>query len=69
MAFDRHLGDFPGVSFPSRVVRSIIRTASVRAAILESFLMDRVAREATRSVTPTSSTAVTDLMNEARVES
>ena len=41
---------------PSRVVRSIIRTASVRASIFESFLMHLVPSEATRSVTPTSST-------------
>ena len=41
----------PGVSLPSSVVKSIIRTASVRASILESFLMDLVPSDATRSVT------------------
>ena len=55
------------MSLPSSVVRSIIRTARVRASIFESFLIDLVEREATRSVTPTSSTLATDLMNEARV--
>src|SRR6185437_14321022 len=38
----------PGVSAPSRVVRSTIRTASSSAAILASFLMDLVASPATR---------------------
>src|SRR5580704_3961612 len=46
----------PGVSAPSRVVRSTVRMARSRAASLASFLMDRVARAATRSRTPISST-------------
>src|ERR1700722_8086751 len=46
----------PGVSAPSRVVRSTMRMARSRAAILASFLMDRVARAAARSRAPTSST-------------
>src|SRR5580704_9205199 len=43
----------PGVSAPSSVVRSTIWMARSRAASFASFLMDRVARAATRSPTPT----------------
>src|SRR3972149_12030997 len=51
----------PGVSFPSRVVRSIMRTARVSASSFDSFLMERVDNVSTRSVAPTSSTLGTDL--------
>src|SRR5258705_4925732 len=47
---------FPGVSFPSRVVRSTIETAVVRPHNFDFFLMLRVANLATRSSTPTWST-------------
>src|SRR6478736_5444582 len=49
----------PGVSFPSRVVRSIIRIARSRAHIFEAFLIDRRLSASTRSSTPTWSTVVT----------
>ncbi len=43
----------PGVSFPSRVVRSIIRMARSRAHSFDSRLMLRLASMAARSSTPT----------------
>ena len=49
----------PGVSFPSRVVRSIIRIARSRAQSFASRLMLRLASDAARSSTPTWSTAQT----------
>src|SRR6185436_10188980 len=48
----------PGVSLPSRVVRSIIRIARSRAHSLEAFLIERRFRLSTRSSMPTWSTAV-----------
>ena len=47
----------PGVSAPSSVVRSIIRTASMSAWSLDSFLIERLASAAARSSSPTWSTA------------
>src|SRR5579875_2178893 len=47
---------FPGVSAPSRVVRSTQRTARSRAASLASRLMDRAASRAARASAPTWST-------------
>src|SRR4051812_44205933 len=49
----------PGVSFPSSVVRSIIRIARSSAHTLDAFLIDRFCSDATRSCTPTWSTGVT----------
>ena len=49
----------PGVSFPSRVVRSIIEIASSSAHSFDAFLIDRRLSASTRSSTPTWSTAVT----------
>ena len=46
----------PSVSFPSRVVRSIIRMARSSAHSLDSRLIDRRCRLATRSSMPTWST-------------
>ena len=46
----------PGVSLPSRVVRSHIRIARWSAASLDSRFTDLVARAPARSATPTSST-------------
>src|SRR5436190_7809904 len=48
---------FPTVSLPSRVVRSVQRIARSRAQSFASRLIDRVAREAARSSSPTASTA------------
>ena len=49
----------PGVSFPSSVVRSIIRIARSSAQTLDAFLIDRFVSDATRSWIPTASTGVT----------
>ena len=49
----------PGVSFPSRVVRSIIETARFSAHSFDAFLIDRRLSESTRASTPTWSTDVT----------
>ena len=46
----------PGVSAPSSVVRSIIRTASSKACSFESFLIERFASVAARSSSATAST-------------
>ena len=48
----------PGVSRPSRVVRSIIRIARSSAQSFDAFLMERFFRLSTRASTPTWSTAV-----------
>src|ERR1700730_9195082 len=55
---------FPGVSEPSRVVRSMQRTARSSAHSFEDFLIERLAREAARSSAPTSSTLRTPRMSE-----
>ena len=49
----------PGVSFPSRVVRSIIRIARSSAHSFEAFLIERRLSASTRWSTPTWSTGVT----------
>src|SRR4029450_7118214 len=56
MAFDASAAIFPGVSWPSSVVRSIIRTARSRAKSFASRLIERRARVAARSSTATWST-------------
>src|SRR5215469_16665632 len=54
-AFAHIARTLPGVSAPSSVVRSTIRTAMSRACSLASFLIDRVASPAARCSAPTSS--------------
>ena len=49
----------PGVSFPSSVVRSIIRIARSSAQTFDAFLIDRRLSDVTRSWIPTASTGVT----------
>jgi len=49
----------PSVSFPSSVVRSIIRIARSSAQSFDSFLIERLFSFATRSSTPTWSTPPT----------
>ncbi len=49
---------FPGVSWPSSVVRSTIETASRIAASWDSALIERRPSQAARSSTPTRSTGV-----------
>src|SRR5665809_163790 len=56
IAFDASWRIFPGVSEPSSVVRSQHLNARSSAHILESFLIDRFASDAARSVAPTAST-------------
>src|SRR5512132_3506453 len=56
-ALEHSASTLPGVSAPSRVVRSIIDTARRRAATLDCFLMLRFARLAARSSAPPWSTA------------
>src|SRR5262245_43601121 len=51
----------PGVSLPSRVVRSMQRMARSSAHSLASRLIERLASDAARSSRPTASTAVTRL--------
>ena len=55
-AFEQSAATLPGVSAPSRVVRSIIRTASSKACSLDSFLIERLASVAARSSSATAST-------------
>src|SRR5712691_10492542 len=56
IAFDASAATLPGVSEPSSVVRSIIRTASSSANTFDSFLIERLASEAARSSSATWST-------------
>ena len=56
IAFAASARILPGVSFPSSVVRSIIRIARSRAQSFEAFLIERFFRLSTRSSTPTWST-------------
>src|SRR5688500_12058433 len=56
----------PGVSLPSRVVRSTIDTAVLSPHSFEPFLMLRVANLATRSSMPTWSTGPTSAMNRSK---
>ena len=53
LAFWQSDAIFPGVSFPSSVVRSTIETAVLSPHSLEPFLMLRVVNLATRSSIPT----------------
>src|SRR5215211_7583520 len=55
-AFEQSAATLPGVSAPSSVVRSIIRTASSNAWSFESFLIERFASVAARSSSATAST-------------
>src|ERR687897_1755725 len=57
----------PGVSWPSSVVRSTIRTARSSANALAVVLIDRVASPAARASTPTWSTAESPWRNRRRV--
>src|SRR2546428_7545449 len=66
MALAHMAATLPGVSAPSRVVRSMQRTARSSAHSLEDFLIERLAREAARSSAPTSSTLRTPRINEPR---
>ena len=59
MPFAHSARTLPGVSFPSSVVRSIIRIARSSAQTLDAFLIERRVSDATRSWTPTGSTGVT----------
>ena len=54
-AFEQSAATLPGVSAPSSVVRSIIRTASSNAWSFDSFLIDLFARVAARSSSATAS--------------
>src|ERR1041384_6770761 len=49
IAFDASEATLPGVSEPSRVVKSVIRTASSSAKTFDSRLIERLARVAARS--------------------
>src|SRR4051794_32846511 len=59
MPFTHSARTLPGVSFPSRVVRSIIRIARSSAHSFDAFLIDRFFSESTRASTPTWSTVDT----------
>src|SRR6188508_2327194 len=59
MALAHMARTLPGVSFPSRVVRSIIRIARSSAHSFDAFLIDRFLSESTRASTPTWSTVET----------
>ncbi len=59
MPFAHSARILPGVSFPSRVVRSIIRIARSRAQTFDAFLIERRVSDVTRSLIPTASTGVT----------
>src|SRR5437763_8299205 len=56
IAFEASAATLPGVSWPSSVVRSIIRTASSSAKTFASRLIERFASEAARSSSATAST-------------
>src|SRR5947209_8597821 len=66
MPFEQSAATLPGVSAPSRVVRSIIRMARSSAQTLDAFLIERLPSEAARSSTPTWSTVRTPPMIEPR---
>ncbi len=55
MAFWQRVSTLPGVSEPSRVVRSIIAMESFKPATLAAVLMERVPSLSTRSWMETSS--------------
>src|SRR4029077_1267538 len=69
IALAQRAATLPGVSEPSRVVRSIQRMARSRAHSFDDFLIERLAREAARSSAPTSSTLRTPRIKEPRWES
>src|SRR5207248_9886779 len=54
-AFEASAATLPGVSWPSSVVRSIIRTASSSANTFASRLIERFASDAARSSSETAS--------------
>ncbi len=56
IAFEQSAATFPGVSWPSSVVRSIIRTASSSACTFDWRLIERFASVAARSSSATAST-------------
>src|SRR5438045_4633558 len=58
----------PGVSEPSRVVRSMQRIARSSAQSLDDFLIERLASEAARSSAPPSCTLRTPRMRKPRAE-
>src|SRR5665213_2018931 len=66
IAFAHRAATLPGVSEPSRVVRSMQRMARSSAHSLEVFLIERLASEAARSSAPTWSTLRTPRINEPR---
>src|SRR5438128_4291628 len=66
MALAHMAATLPGVSAPSRVVRSMQRTARSSAQSLDDFLIERLASEAARSSAPTSSTLRTPRISEPR---
>src|SRR5690242_7366888 len=66
MALAHRAATFPGVSWPSSVVRSMQRMARLSAQSLDDFLIERLASEAARSSAPTSSTLRTPRMSEPR---
>src|SRR4029079_15638171 len=67
-AFAQSDATFPGVSLPSRVVKSTIETAVVRPHNLDFFLIERVWNLATRSSIPTWSTVPTSSKRRRKAE-
>src|SRR6266567_1713426 len=67
--FAHNAAILPGVSMPSRVVRSMHRIARSSAHSLEAFLIERLASDAARSSAPTWSTLRTPRMSDPRCES
>ncbi len=68
IAFAESAATLPGVSEPSRVVRSMQRMDRSSAHSFEDFLIERLARDAARSSAPTSSTLRTPRIKEPRCE-
>jgi hypothetical protein len=67
-AFWQSEATLPGVSLPSRVVRSTIETERFRPKTLEAFLIERVWYFATLSSMPVASTGPTSSMRRLRAE-
>ena len=65
-ALEHIAATFPGVSAPSRVVRSMQRMARSSAHSFEAFLTERPASAAARSSAPTWSTLRTPRISEPR---
>ncbi len=63
IAFEQSATILPTVSVPSSVVRSMQRIARSSAQSFEDFLIDRFARDAARSSSPTASTATVRAMS------